>query len=326
MLPDSDTPLAVANSIGAGMLGLAPALAELAPDVVLVVGDRVELLAVAAATLPLRIPLAHVSGGEITEGAIDEQVRHALTKLAHLHFVSAEEHAARLRQMGEEPWRIAVTGDPALDLVATTERLGVAELGRRIGVALDPPVFVVTYHPTTLSTLSPQRGGRAPPRGPGARSRALSSSPLPTPIPAAGPSARRSSASSAARPNRRALIASLGQPAYYSLLAVADLMVGNSSSGIWEAPSFELPVVNVGDRQRGRLRAANVIDVVCDSAAIGDGIRRALDPGFRASLAGLVSPYGDGRATDRVVSVLREVDLGSDLLCKRFVDLPGATA
>ena len=325
MLPDSDAPLAVAKSIGVGVLGFAPALAELAPDCVLIVGDRVELLAVAAAALPLRIPLAHVSGGEVTEGAIDEQVRHALSKLAHLHFVSSEEHAARLRQMGEEPWRITVTGDPALDLVATTERLGREELSRRLGLALERPLLLVTHHPTTLSPLS---AGEEVGRLLEALAEVDATLVFTAPNADAGSRDIRAAVERfvASRPQRRTLVVSLGQPAYYSLLAVADAMVGNSSSGIWEAPSFDLPVVDVGDRQRGRLRAANVIDVACETAAIGDGIRRALDPSFRASLAGLVNPYGDGRATERITAALRAAESGTTLLRKRFVDLPGAAA
>jgi UDP-hydrolysing UDP-N-acetyl-D-glucosamine 2-epimerase len=321
----SDSPLAVAKSIGVGVLGFAPALAELTPDCVLIVGDRVELLAVAAAALPLRIPLAHVSGGEITEGAIDEQVRHALSKLAHLHFVSSEEHAARLRQMGEEPWRITVTGDPALDLVATTEQLSREELGRRLGLALERPLLLVTYHPTTLSPLS---AGEEVGRLLAALAEVDATLVFTAPNADAGSREIRAALEGfvASRPHRRTLVVSLGQPAYYSLLAVADAMVGNSSSGIWEAPSFGLPAVNVGDRQRGRLRAANVIDVACEAAAIGDGIRRALDPAFRASLVGLVNPYGDSCATERITAALRATEPGTTLLRKRFVDLPGAAA
>jgi UDP-N-acetylglucosamine 2-epimerase (non-hydrolysing)/GDP/UDP-N,N'-diacetylbacillosamine 2-epimerase (hydrolysing) len=323
MLLAADTPGAVARGIGLGTTGFAQSFERTRPDILLVVGDRCELLSVACAALPFGIPLAHVSGGEITEGAFDEQVRHALTKMSHLHFVAMPECADRVVRMGEEPWRVTVTGDPALDAVCHLPRLPRAELAARLGVPLAPPVVVATYHPVT-------RGG-----DPLAELAALTAAlaglggtvvfTAPNADPGGIEVARRVRAFVGSRPGA-VLYPSLGQEAYYSLLAVADVMVGNSSSGIWEAPSFGLPAVNLGARQHGRHRAANVIDVPePDAAAVAAAIRRALDPRVRAGLRGLVNPYGDGTAAPRIVDVLKSVRLGPDLVRKRFHDGPEPT-
>jgi UDP-hydrolysing UDP-N-acetyl-D-glucosamine 2-epimerase len=320
MLLASDTPLGVAKSIGLGVIGFAESLSRHRPDILMIIGDRYELLSVACAALALGIPVAHVSGGDLTEGAIDNQVRFALTKLSHLHFVAMETHAKRLCQMGEESWRIFVTGEPALDLLHQIQLLSREELANCLGLNLTPPILVVTLHPTTisevpireqvsslLSALSHVRGTLV----------------FTYPNADVGHSEIIDQIQTFVREHPNSgLFFNLGHCRYYSLLAIADLMVGNSSSGIWEAPSFCLPVVNVGERQRGRVRAGNVIDVSFDADAISEGIRQALEPHFRSSLQGMRNPYGDGHASERIVRVLKQVNIDYRLLQKHFVEIP----
>ena len=319
--PESDAPEDVAAAAGAGLTGFSRAFARRRPDVVVVLGDRIEMLAAAAAALPLTIPVAHLHGGEVTEGAIDEQIRHAITKLAHLHFPAAEPYARRILQMGEEPWRVHCCGAPGLDRLARLARLPRAELARRIGLRLRHPTLLVTFHPATLEptdTAAHVEELAAALEGvegdvvityPGADA-------------AHGAVIRRLESLAATRPATR-IVPSLGEEIYCSLLREADAMVGNSSSGLIEAPSFGLPAVNIGSRQHGRLRAPNVIDVGPARGEIAAGIQRALHPEFRRGLAGLANPYGDGRSAPRIVEVLRRVELGPRLIRKRFVDWAG---
>jgi UDP-hydrolysing UDP-N-acetyl-D-glucosamine 2-epimerase len=319
MALDSDAPGALARSIGLGVTGFADALEKHRPDLLVVLGDRFEMLSAAVAALPLRIPVAHLHGGEVTEAAIDEQIRHALTKLSHLHFPAAEPYARRLRQMGEEPWRIHACGAPGLDRFLTVSPLSRADLAARLDLTFERPVLVVTYHP---ETLGPDTGGHVD-----ALLEALErvDAELVITYPGADTGSfailDQLGAFAARRPRERRLVSSLGDDVYCALLREADAMVGNSSSGLIEAPSFGLPVVNVGARQRGRVRAPHVIDVGYDRDAIGAAIVRALDRGFRASLAGIANPYGDGRAAPRIAAVLRDVELGPRLLRKQFTDL-----
>lgn len=311
----SPAPGAAAAAIGHGTIGFARVLEEHRPDLLLVVGDRYELLAAVSAALPMLIPVAHVSGGDVTEGAFDNLVRQAVSALSHLHFVAMPEHAERLRRSGEEPWRIHVTGEPALDVLRSFDPLARTELERILGVELTAPVVAATFHPTTLGGGAGDELGELL-----AALEDLDATIVFTASnadPGGAEVTRRVRAFADGRP-RAAFATSLGQRGYYSLLRIADLMIGNSSSGIWEAPSFELPVVNVGARQQGRVRAGNVVDVEPSADAIESGIRRALDPSFRDGVRGLANPYGDGQASARIVEVLRTVELGVELLRKRF--------
>jgi UDP-hydrolysing UDP-N-acetyl-D-glucosamine 2-epimerase len=316
----SDAAVEVAAGAGLGAVGFARAFARNRPDLIVVLGDRIEMLAAAMAALPLAIPVAHLHGGEITEGAIDEQARHALTKLAHLHFPAAEVYARRILQMGEEPWRVHCVGAPGLDRFARLPAMPRPELARRIGLPLRHPTLLVTFHPVTLE---PGEAGWHAEELAAALASVEGDMVITYPGADAAHAAviERLEALAAARPGTR-MMPSLGEEDYDALLREADVMVGNSSSGLIEAPSFGLPVVNVGIRQRGRLRAPNVIDVGYRREEIEAGIRRALQPGFRESLRGLVNPYGDGRAAPRIADVLISVDLGPRLLRKRFVDRP----
>jgi UDP-hydrolysing UDP-N-acetyl-D-glucosamine 2-epimerase len=317
---DDDAPATIAAATGRGVAGFAAEFARRRPDLLVVLGDRYEMLSAAVAALPFGLPVAHLHGGEVTEGAIDEQIRHAITKLAHLHFVAAEPYAARVRQLGEEAWRVHCTGAPGLDRLPAGGLLAREEIGQRLGHPLGRPTLLVTFHPETLAVDDV-------PRQAAELTAALEKvdGDIVVTAPGLDPGYQPLTAALERLTERRPLTrlsATLGDDVYTSLLREADVMVGNSSSGLIEAPSFALPVVNVGDRQRGRLRAANVIDVAPEREAIADGIRRALDPAFRAGLRGLVNPYGDGHAAPRIARVLREVELGPRLTRKRFVDAP----
>jgi len=319
MLEPGDSPEAVAASTGRGVEGFAHAFARQRPDLLVVLGERFEMLAAAVAALPFALPVAHIHGGEVSEGAMDNQIRHAITKLAHLHFASAEVHARRIAQMGEEPWRIHAVGGPGLDRVATLEPLSREALGRELDVPADGPWLLVTFHPVTLeyrdTTSHVDELLAALEKTDGT---------LVITYPNADTSGRfiieRLEEFAARHPGRCRLSRNLGDRLYLSLLRHADVMVGNSSSGLIEAPSFSLPVVNIGARQRGRLRGANVIDVEPERGEILRGIEAAQAPAFRARARAAANPYGDGHAAPRIVEVLRAVPLDARLVQKRFVD------
>lgn len=316
--PRGDDPLAIADAVGAGVAGFAAAYARLRPDLVVVLGDRYEMLAAAVAALPLVLPLAHLHGGESSEGAIDESIRHAITKLAHVHFPATELYARRIVQMGEAPWRVHAVGAPGLDAIAELEPLTREELEARAGVRLGERTLLATYHPVTLAWERVEEHARA-------FLDALDRAGFDVLFTAPNADTANRTVSRlleeyvAAHPGS-ALVANLGSRAYLSALRHVRALVGNSSSGIIEAASFGLPVVNVGRRQEGRLRAANVLDAPDDAEAILAAIRRATSDEFRASLAGLENPYGDGRASERIVDVLASLALDERLLHKRFHD------
>ncbi len=311
MLLASDSPAAMARGLGMGVLGFTTALERTPVDLLMVLGDRFEMLAAGLAALPLGIPLVHLHGGEATFGALDDSFRHALTKLSHLHFASTEAYAARIRQLGEEGWRVHVSGAPGLDGLLGTTPIPKQEFADRFGVDLTRPTLLATYHPATLGedhldALLGVLEGRS--------EQVLWTAPN---ADAGGQDVRRRLEEHVHRRPGTWLVPSLGLRAYATALREARAMVGNSSSGIIEAPSFELPVVNLGSRQEGRIRAANVVD--CGPEEVGQALQRALAPEFRESLRGLANPYGDGRAAERIRDVLLGVDLAA-LPRKRFID------
>jgi UDP-N-acetylglucosamine 2-epimerase (non-hydrolysing)/GDP/UDP-N,N'-diacetylbacillosamine 2-epimerase (hydrolysing) len=320
MLLASDSPEGVAKSIGLGMIGFGQTYARFKPDVLVVLGDRFEMYAAALAALPFNIPIAHIHGGEVTQGAIDEALRHSMTKLSHLHFVSTEEYARRVRQLGEEAWRVIVSGAPSLDNLKQIELYSRDELSARYHVPLQPAPLLVTFHPATLEQAQAEWQVTE-------LLAALADINLPVIFTQANADTggriiqQRISEFAKTQPSAR-LLDNLGTRGYFSLMKVAAAMVGNSSSGLIEAPSFELPVVNIGTRQTGRVRAVNVIDVGYDRAAIIDGIRRAVQPEFRASLRGLSNPYGNGTAAEKIVSQLKSIELDQRLIMKKFSDWP----
>jgi UDP-hydrolysing UDP-N-acetyl-D-glucosamine 2-epimerase len=277
--------------------------------------------AAVVAAVPLLLPVAHIHGGEATEGAIDDLFRHAITKMSHVHFVATDEYGRRVVQMGEEPWRVVVTGAPSLDTLRSIRFLDRDALEARSGLRLDPPVVLVTFHPETRRPEGTERQVCE-------LIAALQAIDGTIVITAPNADAHRQlivdrlRAFAHMRPSTW-FVDTFGPDAYFSLLKLAAVMVGNSSSGLIEAPSFGLPVVNVGERQAGRLRAANVIDVAAGRDAILGGIRRALAPAFRASLADLQNPYGDGHASERIAATLASIPLDRAFMTKRFHDLPG---
>lgn len=322
MLLASDTPTGIATSIGLGVLGFAPLFARERPDLLLVLGDRFEMWAATIAALPFAIPIAHLHGGERTEGAMDEAIRHSITKQSHLHFVATEAYRQRVIQLGEAPWRVTVSGAPALDNLQQLPLLPREALEQALGIPLEPAPLLVTFHPATLE--HEQAGAQL-----NALLGALEEVGLPVlftyPNADTGGRAMIDAIERWVRPRPNAwAVATLGTQRYFSAMRHAAAMVGNSSSGIIEAASFELPVVNIGSRQQGRLRGANVRDVAPDREQIVAAIREATSPRFRAGLAGMVNPYGDGHAAARIVEVLESVPLDERLIQKRFHDLPAA--
>lgn len=316
MTPSSDAPSAVAAALAHGARGFARELARLSPDIMVVLGDRWELLAAGSAAVALRIPIAHVHGGEASEGSLDEQVRHALTKLAHLHFTAAEPYRRRVVRMGEDPKRVFNFGAPGLEALHALEPLSSAELSRRLGFDLTGPLAVVTVHPETVGAGA---DGTLRAVLAGLDRRKLRSVLTYAGADAGGRAINRALAAYAARrPGRAVAVPSLGQRAYLALLGRADVVVGNSSSGVIEAPSLRKPTVNVGPRQDGRLRAPSVIDCASNSAAVAAALGRALSPAFRARCRGR-NPYGAGRVSTRIAAVLKTVPL-DELLVKRFHD------
>ena len=319
MLLSSDTPEGIAKSMGLGTIGFAQSYARCCPDILLVLGDRFEMHAAALAALPFKIPIAHIHGGELTQGAIDDALRHSITKLAHLHFVATEEYARRVIQLGEEPWRVTVSGAPSLDNLNEIQLLSVSELERQHGLNLKKPPLLVTFHPVTLEYEQTQWQISE-------LLKALSELDLPIifTLPSADTNGRIiiQAIEAFARNHSSAWIfENLGTVSYFSLMNVATAMVGNSSSGIIEAASFKLPVVNIGTRQEGRLRNENVIDTDYDRINISQAIDRSLSSPFRDCLTKLQNLYGVGDAANSIVNKLREIPLTDKLITKQFHDL-----
>jgi UDP-hydrolysing UDP-N-acetyl-D-glucosamine 2-epimerase len=319
----SDSPLDIAAAIGLGVSGFAQAYARCSPDLLVVLGDRYEMHAAALAALPLRIPTAHIHGGELTEGAIDDALRHCITKLSHLHFVSTETYARRVVQLGEEPWRVFVTGAPSLDNVRTFEPLSRVEIEARVGMRLETAPLLVTYHPATLEPTGGELWQMAELFAALRDSGRLVVFTLPNADAGGRAVAEMIGAFVEREPGAR-LVANAGTSLYFSLMTCAAAMVGNSSSGLIEAASFGLPVVNIGSRQSERGRAANIIDVDYDRYAIAGGIRRALEGRFRDRLRRMRNPQRRGIAARDIVHVLRTVPLDARLLQKRFFDAVGS--
>jgi UDP-hydrolysing UDP-N-acetyl-D-glucosamine 2-epimerase len=313
-LLSSDTDVGMAKTIGLATLSLADCLGEMRPDLLLVTADRYEMLAPASVALALRIPVAHIEGGEISEGAIDDAVRNALTKLSHVHFTSTELARARVIGMGEEEWRVHRTGAPSLDHLRRGRLLSCEQLEERLALDLGVPTVLVTYHPATIA--------RDTTREADGLFDALkeTAGQLLFCYPNADAGSRaligRIESFLGGRSSGRVFV-NLGPLVYWSLLAHVEFLLGNSSSGIIEAASFALPAVNVGIRQQGRERGPNVLDAEPDAASILDRIQIARSEAFRQSLKGMPNLYGDGCASQRIVSVLTTLLLGEELLMKR---------
>ena len=317
-LLSSDSDVGMAKTIGVATLGLAEVLSRMRPDLLLLIADRYELLAPASVALSLRIPIAHIEGGEVSEGAIDDAVRNALTKLSHLHFVPTATARERVLAMGEEPWRVHRTGAPSLDHLRRSEIPGRGELQELLDVRIEDSALLVAYHPVTIA--------RDTLREADVLFEALERLPQQTLFcfPNSDSGSRRlierAGEFCASRASSR-LFVNLNPRHYWGLLRAVGAMVGNSSSGIMETASIPLPTVNVGLRQQGRERAANVIDAPVDADAIVAAVTRALAPSFVDGLGRMVNPYGDGDASSKIVEVLADTALGEPLLLKRALPL-----
>jgi len=324
MLLSSDTASGVVKSIGIGLVSFSDALQELMPDIVVVLGDRFEILAPAIASVMLKIPLAHIHGGETSQGAVDEAVRHSITKMASIHFPATETYRQRILQMGENPSRVFNYGAPGLDSIFRLKLLNRQELEEAVSFQLSGTVALVTYHPETLMNNAPEQEIEK-------ILLALKRSKLRAVFTKANADAGGRAINKQIErfcdndPLNYRLVDSLGQVRYLSCLSNLDIVIGNSSSGLIEAPSFAIPVVNIGDRQKGRLKAGNVIDVRCTVDEICDGINKGLSREFKESLRNLSNPYAgrnDGKSSLRIKDELKRVPLDETLIRKTFCDLP----
>ncbi|MCS3638166.1 UDP-N-acetylglucosamine 2-epimerase [Salinibacter ruber] len=320
MLTSSDTPVGIAKSMGLGTIGFADALHRLEPDVLVLLGDRYEVLAVAQAAMVARIPIAHIHGGEVTEGAVDDSIRHAVTKMAHVHFVATAPFKKRVIQLGERPGRVFNVGAPGLDYLRHLDLMDRDELESSLDFELGGPTFLITYHPATLQTRPPEESTdellKALDQFPEARLIFTKAN-----ADADGRTINQRIERYVNEESHRAqLYSSLGQKRYLSALHHVDLVLGNSSSGLTEAPAVPVPTVNLGARQDGRPRAESVIDCREQTDEIVESIRSALSDSFRERLENVTSPYGDGRATPRICRHLKEITL-EGLTTKSFYDL-----
>jgi UDP-hydrolysing UDP-N-acetyl-D-glucosamine 2-epimerase len=313
-LLSSDSDVGMAKTIGLATLSLADALGEMRPDILLLIADRYEMLAPAAVALALRIPIAHIEGGEISEGAIDDAVRNALTKMAHLHFTSTVAASERIIAMGEEAWRVTRAGAPSLDHLRRSKLFSREGLEAKLAVQLEESAMVIAYHPVTLATDTLEETDELFAALQATDGQLIFCYPNSD----AGSRAliERSKDFLVARGNGRIFV-NLDAVAYWSLLREAQVFLGNSSSGIMETASFAVPTVNIGERQRGRERAPNVIDAAANRDAIRAAISHARSREFRESLRGMANPYGDGTASGKILDVLTSAPLGRKLLGKK---------
>lgn len=325
ILLSSDSPVGVSKAMGLGLIGFAEAFARLRPDLLIVLGDRFEILSAAAAALVAGIPIAHIHGGETTEGAFDEAIRHSVTKMAHLHFVAAAPYRDRVIQLGEAPDRVFLVGGLGIDAIKALPLLGRAELEAELDIALRDRNLLITFHPPTLEPGAAEAQMQAlldalDSLGP--------STGLIFTMPNADTGGRALTAMVelfvAQRPHASAFT-SLGQFRYLSCMRHMDGVVGNSSSGIIETPSFGIGTINIGNRQTGRLRAASVIDCAPQRIAIEGALKRLFSSDFRELLRGVTNPYGTGGATDAILDLVRRQPLRG-LLRKSFHDISVASA
>ena len=313
-LLSSDSDVGMAKTIGVATLSLADLLGELRPDLLLLIADRYEMLAPAAVALALRIPMAHIEGGEVSEGAIDDAVRNALTKMSHVHFTSTLAARERVIAMGEEPWRVHRAGAPSIDHLTRNTLHSRAELECRLEVDLGRPSLLVAYHPVTILRETTQEADALFAALAEVEGQILFC------YPNADAGSRqlmeRTQRFLAERGDGRVFV-NLDALTYWSLLKQVEVMVGNSSSGIMETASFALPTVNLGMRQQGRERAPNVLDAAARKEEILRQVARARSAEFREGLKGMTNPYGDGTASETIVRVLTTVPLGVELLVKK---------
>ncbi len=321
LLLSSDTAVGVTKSAGLGMISFAEAFADLQPDIVLVLGDRFEILAAAAAAMFANIPVAHISGGEVTEGAFDDSIRHAITKMASIHFPATEVYRRRVIQLGEEPETVFNVGDPAVDVIKKTTLITRDQLETSLNLKLKKHNLLITFHPVTRPEYGSDGDIDSLLKALDERSDTMLIFTLPNADCGGRLIIEKINAYVATHPAKAAAFTSLGHQRFLSLLKIVDALVGNSSSGIVEAPTFKTPAINIGDRQKGRLRSISVIDCEPNVQSIRHAFAILESDDFRARLKTAVNPYGDGGASEKIVAVLESYDLE---LCRRkaFYDIP----
>ena len=320
MLMSSDTSVGVTKSMGLGLIGFADALNQLQPDIVVVLGDRFEIFVAVSACLVARIPVAHLHGGETTEGAIDEALRHSITKMSHLHFVAAEEYLRRVIQLGETPKNVFMVGGLGVDNVKSIKLLDRRELEIDLGLRFNKRNLLITFHPATLdnSSASIQISELL------ISLASLADTQLIFTMPNADTDSRgivNLINEFVSQHENAHAFKSLGQLRYLSCLEQVDAVVGNSSSGLTEAPSFKKGTINIGDRQKGRLQANSVINCGPNAIEISQALNQLYSEDFQASLIHASSPYGEGGASKKILSILKNIDLNG-VLKKSFYDLP----
>jgi len=313
----SDTPAGVTRSLGLGVMGFADAFDRLRPDLVLVLGDRYEILAAAQSAMIAKIPVAHIAGGDVTEGAFDESIRHSITKMAHLHFVTNEVSAGRVRQLGEDPAHVYTVGSPGIDVIRKVTLLSREKLEKQIDYHFLKRNLLVTFHPATLETMPARDQFQE-------LLKALDTLGIDTGIILTLPNADTDSRAIiemiedyvSTRPRTRSY-PSLGQVRYLSAVAQVDAVVGNSSSGLYEVPSFKKPTVNIGDRQKGRIQASSVINCRPEAA----DIIRAINEAFKKDCSSTVNPYGKGDSAEKIIDALKAIPDYRTLLRKHFFEI-----
>jgi len=320
MVLSADTPSAVAKSTGLGMIGFADAISELQPDVMIVLGDRYELLAASFAAVTARIPIAHIHGGETTEGAFDEAIRHSITKMALWHFVAADEYEKRVIQLGENPNRVFNVGGLGVDAINRTKLLSKKDLMNKTGIKFGKKNLLITYHPVTLEKQTSQKNFKIlldVLDG-------LKDTYLIFSMPNADSDGRiiknMINDFVKCRPEKTIAFTSMGHLNYLSTLQFVDGVVGNSSSGLTEAPSFKIGTINVGDRQKGRLKAGSIIDCEPTKKSIKQALDKLYSKEFQNKLTLVKNPYGEGRATKKILDILLYEDIPKETK-KEFYDL-----
>ena len=317
-LLSSDTPVGIAKSMGLGMIGFADAYAELKPDLVLVLGDRYEVFAAAVAAMTACIPIAHLHGGETTEGAIDEAIRHSITKMSQLHFVATEEYRHRVIQLGEDPARIFLVGGLGVDSILRLPLLPQADLEESLGLSFSKRNLLITFHPETLKPGTAQ--GQMAELLVSLEQQEQTTLIFTMPNADAGGRILLRMVGDFVEDHANAYAyTSLGQLRYLSCLQYVDGVVGNSSSGLTEVPSFKKGTVNIGDRQKGRVRATSVIDCAPESGSILAAVQHLYSQQFQEMLPTIENPYGRGGASQAIVGIIESIPL-EDLLLKSFVD------
>ena len=317
MLLSGDSAVAITKSIGLGVICFADAIDDLRPDIIVVLGDRFEIFAAVQASLIARIPVAHIAGGDVTEGAYDDAMRHAITKMSQLHFVTNEPAARRVRQLGENSDHIYKVGSPGIDYIHKLTLLGRDELEKAIGFELMTRNLLVTFHPATLDVESPEKQFSEILDGITRFGTDTGIIFTKTNADSNGRVINRMIDEYVSLNDNACSYVSLGQIKYLSLISYIDVVVGNSSSGIYEVPSLKKPTVNIGDRQKGRLMADSVINCPPVAGEVYESVKKALS----IDCSGVSNPYGDGHSSERIVDILRTVKNPEKLTKKIFNDI-----